>query len=171
MKKAIALLLLALHLSACGFHLRGIVEIPSWLRHISIIYKDQDTEFISLLTSQLETHKIHIESEPAHAPYWLMIDSILYQKQIVSIGSSTNPRQYQLILGIEFSLQSCKGELIMPSKRVIVTRQLTVNNDRILGSNDEERHFIKEMRRDAVYQIINRLGATNEIPCKLDTKP
>ncbi|MDF1928913.1 hypothetical protein PGH45_00900 [Legionella pneumophila] len=39
-----------------------------------------------------------------------------------------------------------------------MSRQLTVNNDRILGSNEEQALLVSEMRRDAAIQIINRLN-------------
>ncbi len=159
MRKGLVLLLAIMLLSACGFHLRGMMELPSWFTQVSIISKDNDLEFHSLLKSQLEINKIQVCPDPMLAPYWLMINAIRYQKQIVSIGSSTNPRQYQLILSLEFCVQTSKGEPILPNKQIVVTRQLTVDNDRILGSNSEEHLFLIEMKQNAVIQLINRLGS------------
>ena len=55
-------------------------------------------------------------------------------------------------------LQTSKGQVIKAPRLVTVSRQLTVNNDRLLGSNEEETVLISEMRREAVIQIINRLS-------------
>lgn len=159
MKKRYLLLAVALLLCACGFHLRGTVSsLPEWLTTIAIVSKDNNLEFNHLMTAQLEAYNIRVAANPASAPYWLLINAIHYKKQIVSIGSSTNPRQYHLILSIDFLVQTPKGELIAPEKEVIATRQLTVNNDRILGSDDEERILTNEMKQDAVIQIIHRLS-------------
>jgi LPS-assembly lipoprotein len=92
------------------------------------------------------------------AKYWLSIDFITLSQQIISIGASTNPRQYQLLMTVGFSLKTSKGEIIKPPRKVFVTRQFTANNDRVLGSNEEEALLINEMHHDAVVQIINRLS-------------
>jgi LPS-assembly lipoprotein len=157
MKKIFPIILVLL-LSACGFHLRGLIDVPEWLDNVSIISKDGNKELVSLLKSQLEGYKVEVNPEPALAKYWLIINKVTFQQQIVSVGASTNPRQYQLILTVEFMLQTSKGQIIKTPRTVAVSRQLTVNNDRILGSNEEETVLISEMRREAVIQIINRLS-------------
>ena len=157
MKKVFPIIL-ALLLSACGFHLRGLIDVPEWLDNVSIISKDGNKELVSLLKSQLEGYKVEVNLEPALAKYWLIINKTNFQQQIVSVGASTNPRQYQLILTVEFMLQTSKGQIVKAPRSVAVSRQLTVNNDRILGSNEEETILISEMRREAVIQIINRLS-------------
>lgn len=158
MKKLIIPLMLVLLLSACGFHLRGMIDVPKWLNNVAFLTKNDDKQFLSLLKAQLEGYSIQVNPDPGQAQYWLIINQIDLQQQIVSVGASTNPRQYVLTLVVEFMLQTRKGEVIKPARKIIVSRQLTVNNDRILGSNDEERILVGEMKRDAVMQMINLLS-------------
>lgn len=158
MKKAAALAFLLFCLSACGFHLRTYLDVPPWLNNVSVISQDEHNDLVSILRSQLEQNHIRVNPDPATAQYWLMINNINLRQQIISIGASTNPRQYQLVLSLEFVLQSRKGEIVRPAKLISVSRQLTINNDRILGSNAEEITLIREMKRDLVIQIINALG-------------
>ena len=161
MKKGLIPLVLALLLSACGFHLRGMVDVPKWLSDVAIITQNGNMELVSMLKSQLDSYNIHVNSEPESAHYWLVIKQVDYQQQIISVGASTNPRQYQLSLSISFSLQTRKGRVIMPDKTVQVMRQFTSNNNRILGSNEEERVLLSEMRQEAVNQMINRISRSN----------
>jgi len=159
MKKACFVLIVCICLTACGFHLRGMVDVPAWLTNVAIISKQgNNKEIVSLLKTQLEGYKLYINDDPLHAKYWLIINNSTYQQQITSIGASTNPRQYQLILTVEFMLQEAKGKVLKEPKIVTATRQLTVNNDLILGSNEEEAILLREMQQDAVIQIINRLS-------------
>jgi LPS-assembly lipoprotein len=152
-------LLLPVLLTACGFHLRGINDLPEWLDNVAIISKDDSNrELVSKLKSLLEGYKIDVNPDTARAKYWLIIHDSGIQQQIISVGASTNPRQYQLIMVTQFSLQTPKGQVLKPPRRVSVSRQLTVNNDRILGSNDEENILVSEMRQDTVIQIVNRLN-------------
>lgn len=157
MKKIIPFILATL-LCACGFHLRGMVDVPTWLDQVSIIAKNENKILADLLEAQLDAYNIKVIEDPSLAKYWLMINSSSVRQQIISIGASTNPRQYQLIMTTNFSLKTRKGQIVKPARDVFVSRQFTANNDRILGSNDEEAILINEMRQDTVIQIINRLS-------------
>lgn len=155
-------LLLFLMLVSCGFHLRGTSNVPSWLNHVAIISENNDKQFVSILESRLEGSKINVNPDPAHAPYWLMINEVNLQQQIISVGASTNPRQYTLTLTVVFALQTRAGQVINKPGRVSISRELILNNDRILGSKDEESILIGEMKQDAVTQIIYRLSHLQE---------
>jgi LPS-assembly lipoprotein len=162
MKKLLIPLFLSLLLSACGFHLRGMIHIPAWLNNIAIISKNDDKQLISILQTQLEGYNVHVNPDDALATYWLVINQVVINRQIISIGASTNPRQYNLVLSINYMLETRKGKIIKTPRTVSVARQLTVNNDRILGSTDEEDILIGEMKHDAVVQIINQLSHRDE---------
>lgn len=157
MKKIIPFIL-ALCLCACGFHLRGMIDVPTWLESVAIIAKDDNKQLVNLLEAQLDAYKINVVDDPIRAKYWIQINYSNVQQQIISIGASTTPRQYQLIMTTNFSLITKKGEVIQPARTISVSRQFTSNNDRILGSNDEQLILINEMRQDTVVQIINRLS-------------
>ncbi|VEB37037.1 LPS assembly lipoprotein LptE [Legionella cherrii] len=150
--------ILVLLLSACGFHLRGISNTPSWLNNVAIISENNDKQFISILESRLEGSKIEVNPDPSRAQYWLMINEVNLQQQIISVGASTNPRQYTLTLTVLFALKTRAGQVVEVPGQINISRELTLNNDRILGSKDEESILIGEMKQDAVTQIIYRLG-------------
>ena len=135
-----------------------MIDIPKWLNNVAIICKDNDKTLISILQSQFEGYNIEVNPDAALAEYWLIINRINVNQQIISVGASTNPRQYILTLLIEFMLQKRKGQVIQAPNTITVTRQLTINNDRILGSNYEEATLINEMKQDAAVQMINRLS-------------
>ncbi len=148
-----------LFLNGCGFHLRGIQEMPTWLQDVTVVVKQADNAWESILYNQLRASHVSIVNDPTQARYWLIIEKEFQKENIVSISSGSSPRQYQLIYTVQFSLQRAKGEEAIPVTSIIVTRALTVNNDRILGSNDEAEKLIQEMRKDAAIQIIYRLGS------------
>lgn len=151
-------LLFALLLVGCGFHLRGMMDMPVWLNDVAIIVQDAHRDIQPLLKEQLEAYHIRICSNVSAAHYWLIIEQDHEQQQITSVSSSTTPRQYQMIYSIRYKLQKANGREIIPSSNIVLTRQLTVNSNRILGSNDEEVILKQEMRRDAVIQILDRIG-------------
>lgn len=158
MKRGIVSLLLTLLLSACGFHLRGSIEMPKWLDDVYIISQTGDRELVSTLETQLKAYRIALNHHPEQAKYWLVIQNTQQKQEITSVGTGSNPRQYLLIYAVDFLLQKPKGKAVIPLSHVAVTRQLTVNNNRILGSNEEESLLIKEMQRDAAMQIMNKIS-------------
>ena len=153
---------MALLLTGCGFHLRGMNDIPKWLNDVAIVMQDANRDLETLLSDQLEAYHINLCSDPTVARYWLIIERDEVHKEIGSISSTTTPRQYQLIYTVRFKLQRAKGPEIMPSSQVAVTRQVTINSDRMLGSTSEEALLIREMRRDAAIQIIGRVSRAHD---------
>ena len=152
------LTLIVLAITGCGFHLRGMVNVPPWLNNVAIIVQQVNRDLEPLLKNQLQAYNIRINADPALANYWLILEQDSIVQNISSISSSTTPRQYQLIYTVTFKLEQAHGKEIIPSTTIVVARQSTINSDRILGSNDEEDLQKSEMRRDAVIQILNRLS-------------
>ncbi|MGQ3891419.1 LPS-assembly lipoprotein LptE [Legionella sp. CNM-4043-24] len=149
---------IALLLSSCGFRLRGMADIPPWLNNIAIVVQNGHKDLVPLLKEQLRAYKIRINPDPARADYILIIEQDSLQQKITSVSASTTPRQYQLLYSVVYSLVKRKAAPIVSSRLIAVTRQLTVNNNRILGSDSEESMITRDMREDAVMQIISRLG-------------
>ena len=77
----IALLLL----SSCGFHLRGVAEIPNWLNNIAIVVENGSRELEPLLTEQLQSYRVNLSTSKTNAQYWLIIENDSFQKQITNV--------------------------------------------------------------------------------------
>lgn len=147
-------------LTACGFKLRGMGDVPTWLNNVSIVVQNGHKDLASLLKDQLHARRIRINPDPAKADYLLIIEQDSLQQKITNVSASTTPRQYQLLYTLTWSLVTTHGKskALAPSQLVAVTRQLTVNNNRILGSDSEEVMITRAMRQDAVMQILDRLA-------------
>lgn len=150
--------IISLLLTACGFHLRGFVtDIHPQFDNIAISIQNAHRDLELLLKDGLLTYGISV-TDPTHASYLLVVEQDSKHQQITNVAASTAPRQYLISYDVQFTLIKVKGPVLIPSSHVMVSRQLTINNNRILGSNYEEAVFYSEMRRDAAIQIINRLS-------------
>ncbi|MFA5959202.1 MAG: LPS assembly lipoprotein LptE [Tatlockia sp.] len=156
-RKAVLLLVTAL-LTACGFHLRGFNDMPHWFNNLAIVIQDAHRDLGPMLRNQLEAYNINLVQDPAKAAYLLVIEGDGIQQQMTNVAASTAPRQYLLIYDVRFTLSKVRGETLVSSGQVFATRQLTINSNRILGSNSEEAQLMDEMRHEAVEQIINRIS-------------
>jgi len=158
MRKRLALLVCFFLITSCGFKLRGTAEMPVWLNNVAIVVQSAHRDLLPLIKDQLQSYSIRVIDNPTQADYVLVLEKDSFQQQITSVGASTNPRQYLLLYTVQFSLLKVKGKPLISSGSVIVSRQLTVNNDRILGSDYEESMINREMRQDAAMQIMNRIS-------------
>lgn len=155
--KAIFIIFLSISLSHCGFHFRGHINLPSWLHHVYIQNNSGLRTLENALTNQLQTYDVNVSEEPDRATLILNIAQASFQQNIISVSASTTPRQYQIVLLVDFELLKDKNIEIMKKQRVMVMRQVTINNNRILGSNYEEDTIKHEMQREAAYLILNRI--------------
>lgn len=147
-------------LAGCGFHLRGVVarDMPSWLDSVTIIlHNNANADLPRRISEQLRSYYVHVTPDMAHANYQLIIERDEYQTNIASVSSTTTPRQYQLIYTLWFHLVERSGKEVIPLNNIQVSRVVTINDDRILGSAQEERLTQGAMRQDAVIQMINRI--------------
>ncbi len=144
--------------SSCSFHLRGVDELPRVLSPIAVVCKNVSPSWNSILRKRLRTANLNVVDTPADARYWVLIQNEDIQKNIMSISSGSSSRQYQLIYKVTFSLNQTKGKTLILEAPLLASRLLTINNDRILGSHDEEEKIMDDIRQDIATQIIYRLA-------------
>ncbi len=159
------MVLLVTFVASCGFRLRGLDDSPKWLRAgVAIVVENAAHNWEKLLREPLEASDIRVVDDPKKAPYWLIIKKEKLTRTINSVSSSTTPRQYQLIYTVWFSLQTAKGKVIVEPTSVFVTRPLTINNNRVLGSRNEGEKLKTEMKHDAALKIIEFLYQQESSP-------
>lgn len=152
------ILISILFISGCSFHLRGVEELPQVLSPIAVVCKNVSPSWNSILRKRLRTANLNVVDTPADARYWVLIQNEDIQKNIMSISSGSSSRQYQLVYKVSFSLNQTKGKTFISEAPLLASRLLTINNDRILGSHDEEEKIMNDIRQDIATQIIYRLA-------------
>lgn len=138
-----------------------MVDMPQWFTNVSIIIEQANRDLGPIFVSQFKAYHVTVHEEPKQADYWLIVERDSNVEQIASVSSNTTSRQYQLIYTVWYKLQKANGIEVLPTSSVVVNRQLTINSNRILGSNNEENLIKQEMRRDAVIQILAKLNHAN----------
>lgn len=148
--------------SGCGFHLRGFSDFPRWLDNIAIVIQNTHPDLETLLKAQFEFYHKMVCNIPSQASYLLVLEEDNYREQITNVSASTTPRIFLLTYTVKFSLLASNGRPILASSTVRVTRQLTINNNRLLGSDLEEAVLKNELRKEAAVNIANRLSFVNQ---------
>ncbi|MBA4697274.1 MAG: hypothetical protein H2069_07800 [Legionella sp.] len=152
------LVLACLTTTSCGFQLRGLSDFPSWLNNVAIVIQNANPELENYLKAQFAFYQKTVCKDPSRANYILIIEGDDFREQITNVSASTTPRLFLMTYTVKFSLMSSKGATLISSNVVRITRQLTINNNRLLGSDLEEAVLKNEMRKEAVIQLFNRLA-------------
>ncbi len=148
----------AVLLTACSFHLRGIHSAyPPSFGPIAIQVLHADHTWEALLRQQLVQVNLNVVQDATQATYLLVIMDEQSNNTIVSISSSSSPRQYELVYKVTFSLQKKSNDGFIAPTTLRLTRPITINNNLILGSHDEEDQLLRDLRREAALQILDQM--------------
>lgn len=156
------LMVAALALCACGFHLKGLIELPKWFNGVYVGGSNGvPAPLLQGIRNQIEANGRTVRQQPADAQFLLIVLNEHIDKNITSVSASTSPRQYELTYSLSYRLANRQGRIIQAPSTLKITRYLTVNNDRILGSDFEEATIVSEMRRDVVSRLLQRISMLN----------
>ena len=160
MKNTMRLLLLvvALSLAACGFHLRGSVLKDVTYPFKSLYLKAPgETPFVVDLRRALKANKITIA--PAdQADLVLEVVSEQTIKQILSLSGSGRVQEYQLFYRVSLRAYDNKQTDWLSADEISLSRILPYDDAQILSKEQEEAILYKDMRSDAVAQAVRRLN-------------
>ncbi|MEN8800922.1 MAG: LPS assembly lipoprotein LptE [Thiogranum sp.] len=153
---AIALLLALL--PACGFHLRGDVELPPALQETYLESRNPYTGMARALRVELEAAGGRIVESSENASAVLHIVREISENRILSVGSTGKASEYELFNEVVFSLIDAEGKVLIKPQSLRMTRDLVFDETELLGKISEAEGIHRQMRRNLARQIIIRIG-------------
>ena len=149
---------LLLLLQACGFHLRGPLELPPVLE-VPYIQSDRPYQGISkVLRQQLRLAGAETTDDLARATGVLNVVAERSQRRILSVGSTGRATEYELFEEVTFSVSDKEGNQLMRPQSVSMVRSLTFDENELLGKVSEAEKVQGEMRQDLSRQILTRIS-------------
>jgi len=152
----ILLLLTALLLTACGFHLRGQAGMPFDSLYLNAT--NPNTAFIADLRRNLEANKVRLVKSAEEAEVVLDIVSELPEKQILTLGGSGRVNEFQLRYRVSLRAYDLKQREWIPAEEIMMRRDYFHDDTKILAKEAEEALLYQSMRSDMVQQIVRRLS-------------
>jgi LPS-assembly lipoprotein len=151
-------LIIAAALAGCGFHLRGTGSgnLPYKTMYIAL----PDTADVNIwLTRYIRASgntQIVEDPKAAEAIFQQLGDNRL--KSILSVNAQGRVREYRLQLTYTFRMVNQKGQVLVPSNEVALTRDISFDDSNILAKDLEENLLWRDMNNDLVNQIMRRLS-------------
>ena len=153
--RALISVLLALTLAACGFQLRGAQPLP-----FASIYIADNWELGALLRRNIRslgTTQLSETPQEAQAVFTLLGEA--KEKHILSLSATGRVREFQLRHRLAFRVHDLKGREFIPPTEIILTRDISFNDERVLAKEYEEQLLYRDMQNDMVQQLLRRMAS------------
>jgi LPS-assembly lipoprotein len=147
-------LVLALALAGCGFHLRG--QATYLFTTIAVNAPSAPLLAAEMRRSLNETGSAKVV-EAKDAQVILDIPLVADDKEVLSLSSAGSVQEYLLIKRVSFRLHDANGNEWLPPGEIAVRRSYTFNESEVLARGTQEQRLLKEMQTDVVQQLIRRL--------------
>lgn len=148
----------ALALSACGFHLRGAVELPDEINHLAIEDMITGSELAPVVKLQLRRKGIEPLESASDARLVLIINSESYSRRVLTVSSVGQVQEFQLSYDVDYSLRNVADpEASLMRQKLSIKRDLRFSVDEVLGKSAEEERLKNDMVVAASERILQRL--------------
>ena len=146
-------------LTACGYHLRGEIELPESLRKMYV--HGASVELSDAIKQAFRSTTGEIVQNSADAGMVLSIIDEDYRRRTVSISSSGYSNEYDLIYRLVFDLIDKDGNELVSAQRIEVSQAYfnQQSSDTVLSKENEEQVLRKELYLKAVRSVIERARA------------
>ena len=149
-------------LIACGFRLRGMVDLP--FKVIAITGSPSPPLRADLQTAILTGTDAQLSINPKDADLILEITSDLNSREILAYNSNGQVSAYRLNIRVGFRAYDNAGADIVPEAEIYLTRDMDFSVSTVLASDTQMQQFLTSMRRDLAVQILRRVAASARAP-------
>ncbi|MET0356291.1 MAG: LPS assembly lipoprotein LptE [Cellvibrio sp.] len=170
MKRIIVSCLIAFTLSACGWHIRGAIDLPKDLSQLYISAVDSKGALMTELRQLLRTNRVSIVDDESQANYSLNIIKETKERRSAGVGGEALSSAYELTLKAVYEIK-LKNSLEVTNATAISVRNFNYNTDAINSATQQEILLDQEMRRELAQQMLRRLNAVITNPPVEKNKP
>lgn len=143
-------------LSACGFHPRAQLSLPSAIGPVSVQTSDPYSPLGLELATALERAGATpaVEGSPSSS---LAITAENWQTKPLSVDQFARVREYVTRYRVDFVLNDASGKALMAPQSIELSREYTYDINASAGSPAEQELIQRELRRDMQAAILRRL--------------
>jgi LPS-assembly lipoprotein len=152
----IAMLFIAMTLSACGFQLRGQAAIPFQTVHVEAPGFSTFANDLERAIRSGSNTRIVESRDQAEAVVQVIGES--QEKHILSLSNSGKVREFELRYRVAYRLTDRAGTDLASPGEIVLRRDMTYDDTQLLAKESEELLLFRDMKTDAVRQMLRRLS-------------
>lgn len=162
-KKAV-ILGLALLLSACGYHLRGAIQLPENMK--SVYVEGSSGALLDQFKQAMKSSSSTLSSSRTGAGIVIKIANEEFNRRSLSLSSSGKSNEFELEYRMDYEFTNAKDALLMEKQTVDIRREYYNDQTVVIAKENEENVIRNEMYQQAVQAILNRARAVLEAGAK-----
>ena len=160
MIRPLAVTLLALALSACGFHLRNALSLPADLGPVKVVSPDPYSPLAESLEDSLErTGVVAAKPEMGANVATLQLLSERWADTPIAIDEVGRAQEFSLRYAVIFTLLDASGRQLVPQQAIELSRDYIAPPADSIGKTSERELLVREVRRDMAAAILRRIDA------------
>ena len=149
----------ALGLSACGFHLRQDVQLPAALSRVHLSIVDAFGPLARDLPAALKRSGATVETAAGSGIAELRVPIASFNIETLSVGATARVREYSIRYHVEFDAVDADGKAVLDKQVIELSRDYSFDETQALGIAAQEEEFKKDLERDMVAAMMRRIEA------------
>lgn len=151
--------LFTLAVSACGFHLREEVRLPSGMQRVSIEGADSFSPLGRDLRKALTRAGAQVVEGSAERSAVLRIGRNAFKTDVLSVGGNARANEYTIRYHVEFDVVDAAGTSLLALQTIDLSRDFVFDSSQAIGIAAEQDVLTDELQRAMVQAIMRRLEA------------
>lgn len=148
------ILITLLFISACGYHLRGSIDLPESLKNVYL--QGASGQLGKEFKKTLRSSDGKLVDKVDEAGIVVKVTKETMRRRVLSISSTGRANEYELYYLLNFILLDAKGNELSKTQVIEIHKDYFDNQEQVLGKNIEEQVIRTEMYSQAVNAIFNR---------------
>ena len=166
--RLLAVPLLALALSACGFHLRNKIALPADLGPVRVVSTTPYSPLADALAKGMEHAGVVPAAADAKDVATLQILSERWGDLPISIDAQGRAQEFSLRYATVFVFHRADGSTLVPQQVVELSRDYVSPPQNVTGTTTEREVIADELRREMAASILRRVGGVIQGGAKQD---
>jgi LPS-assembly lipoprotein len=147
-----------LTLAGCGWHLRGSMPGMPSLSGVAVAVESVqgESDLYRELTQQIGRTGAVVVAPRAGVPVLRLLDEQVERRRVTGSRGSAE-QEFDLEYLVSWELIGADGERVAGPGVIEQVRSLIIERDDLLGSEGREELLLEDLRRDTVFQLVERL--------------
>lgn len=147
-------LIMALLLSACGYHLRGAMELPAGLKNVYL--EGGSPQLREQFNRAMQISSVALASSPETAGMIVKIFNEDNQRRVLSLSSGGVANNFELSYRFDYEIVDSKNKVLVARQSVDIKREYFNTQQAVIAKDIEETVILNEMYQQAVRTVVNR---------------
>jgi LPS-assembly lipoprotein len=152
-------MMLVYSLSACGFKLRGDVELPPALKETRIVGVAEFSPLAIEFKRVLSQAGSVVRGSKEVTSSAVVIDGGTFSRRVLSVDAQGRVAEYEIKYAYTFKILGKENEELIPLQKIELTRDYRFDPGNVLAKDTEEAQLRNEMIRFSVSQAMRRINA------------